>query len=233
MLTEKANVTTGDTAVQVAARERFLAGGFYDPIRDAIAQAALTPTNGCIVEPGSGTGFYLANALQKQSQRIGIGLDTSKYALRRAARSHENTAAVLADAWKRMPLADNCVAAILNVFAPRNGDEIARVLHPDGHLVVVTPEAPHLGELVKDLDLLTVDPSKSQRLERTLGQRFRLTDTRRIDYQIHLSTEYIEALVLMGPSARHLDKHHLQSALSARAQSRKVTVSVTVTTWKT
>lgn len=233
LLSRNANVTTSDNAVQVAARELFLNAGFYDPVREAIAKAAHTPAAGCLVEPGCGTGFYLAGVLEKQPLRLGIGLDTSKYALRRAARSHQRAAAVLADAWKRMPLADNCAAVVLNVFAPRNGAEIARVLRADGHLVVVTPEAPHLGELVTELDLLTVDPSKPQRLEQTLGKWFRLTDTKRIDYQIHLSTEYIEALVLMGPSARHLDKDHLHSILSAEGHSRTVTVSVTVTTWKT
>lgn len=233
LLTGKENLTTGDNADQVAAREMFLGAGFYAPVQTAVAQAARTNAPGCLVEPGCGTGYYLAAALDVQPERVGIGLDTSKYALRRAARSHPQSAAILADAWGQLPMPDHSAATVLNVFAPRNGADLARVLHPEGHLVVITPERHHLVELVEQLGLLTVDPTKSQRLERTLGDWFQLADTKLIEYRIDLPTEYIEALALMGPSARHLDKDHLRLTLSEQGLVQSVTVAVTATTWKT
>ena len=37
---------------------------------------------------------------------VGLALDVSKPALRRAARAHPRAAAALADTWQRLPLAD-------------------------------------------------------------------------------------------------------------------------------
>ena len=62
----------------------------------------------------------------------GLALDVSKPALRRAARAHPRAAAVGCDAWGPLPLRDGVADAVLNVFAPRNAAEIARVLRPDG-----------------------------------------------------------------------------------------------------
>ena len=96
--------------------------------------------------------------------RSGVVLDSSPYAARRAARAHPRAMAVVADTWARLPVRDGAVDRVLVVFAPRNGPEIARVLDPDGRLVVVTPAADHLGELVGPLGLLRVDPDKAARL---------------------------------------------------------------------
>ena len=68
---------------------------------------------------------------------------------------------------------DGAVDRVLVVFAPRNGPEIARVLRPDGRLVVVTPAADHLGELVGPLGLLRVDPDKADRLAASLEPHLR------------------------------------------------------------
>src|SRR5699024_653891 len=147
---------------QVAAREAFLSTGAFDPLMEAVARAAGTDAPGVILEPGCGTGHYLAAALEADETREGVGLDTSKYALRRASRKavrgieQGRLAGVLADAWIRLPVRDGAAAAVLNVFAPRSPGEIARVLHPGGTLVVLTPREDHLCELVDALALLSV-----------------------------------------------------------------------------
>src|SRR3954466_5497458 len=128
----------GDTAEMVADRAAFLAAGHYDVVADALA-AETPPTRGLLLDAGTGTGFYLARVLTDRPYALGLGLDVSKPALRRAARAHPRAAAVLADLWRPLPVADGSAAVILNVFAPRNGPEFHRVLAPDGRLLVVTP----------------------------------------------------------------------------------------------
>ena len=78
--------------------------------------------------------------------------------------------AVVADSWARLPVLDAALDRVLVVFAPRNGPEIARVLRPGGLLVVVTPAADHLAELVGPLGLLRVDPRKAERTATTWGR---------------------------------------------------------------
>src|SRR5205085_2362216 len=77
-----------------------------------------------------------------------------------AARAHPRALAVVADAWRRLPVRNGVLDRVLVTFAPRNGPETARVLRPDGRLVVVTPAPDHLRELVGALGLLRVDPDK-------------------------------------------------------------------------
>ena len=127
-----------------------------------------------VVDAGAGTGRYLGAVLAALPDAVGLALDVSKPALRRAARAHPRAAAALADTWQRLPLADASTAVLLNVFAPRNGAEFHRVLDPAGALLVVTPDTDHLAELVDVLDLLRVDPDKADRVADSLGGHFTL-----------------------------------------------------------
>jgi 23S rRNA (guanine745-N1)-methyltransferase len=56
---------------------------------------------------------------------------------------------------------------VLNVFAPRDGAELRRILRPSGSLLVVTPGPDHLRELIGPLGLLSVDERKAERLAGT------------------------------------------------------------------
>lgn len=240
LLAPGANTTTGDTADQVAAREAFLSTGAYEPLMAAVAHAAGTDAPGVVVEPGCGTGHYLAAALDADGTREGIGLDTSKYALRRTARrsvrraagTSGRLAAGLADAWTGLPVQDGAAAAVLNVFAPRNPDEIARILHPRGPLVVLTPRQDHLRELVESLALLSVDPEKPQRTVDRLSAAFSAERTDELRYEVALEREDALRLVAMGPSARHQDPAALAAAVDRLPVPIRATVSATVTRWR-
>jgi 23S rRNA (guanine745-N1)-methyltransferase len=96
----------GDSAAMVADRAAFLAAGHYDFIADAAGRAAARRTR-LVVDAGAGTGYYLARVLDARPARR-LGLDVAKPALRRAARAHPRAAAVLADLWRPLPLADGC-----------------------------------------------------------------------------------------------------------------------------
>jgi 23S rRNA (guanine745-N1)-methyltransferase len=243
LLAPGSNTTTGDTADQIAAREDFLDSGVYDPLMAAVATASLTDAPGVFIEPGCGTGHYLAAALAADPSREGIGLDTSKYALRRCAKrtvpgsepgagTRQRIAAVLADAWQRLPIRDGAAAAVLNVFAPRNAEEIARVLDPQGALVVLTPRQDHLRELVGTLDMLSVDPEKEQRTADQLGTRFEAERTDEVVYSIGLGHNEVLRLVGMGPSARHLDAAALAATVDALPERIEVQVAANVTRWR-
>ncbi|MFC0625251.1 putative RNA methyltransferase [Kribbella deserti] len=112
----------GDTADMVAARTAFLAEGHYAPIRDALATLTSTASarsvNRPIVEIGAGTAYYLAGAVESVPGVVGVALDVSRYAARRAAKAHERIGAVVADAWRELPLLDDSAQVLLNV-SPR------------------------------------------------------------------------------------------------------------------
>jgi len=186
----------GDSAAMVAAREAFLGAGHFSVIAEAVRTAA-SKGDGCVIEVGAGTGYYLDRA---RGSRVGIALDSSRFAARRAARV--GLGAVVCDAWRPWPVRDGVAAAVLCVFAPRNVVEMRRVLAPGGVIVVVTPTPRHLAELVEPLGLVRVDERKPERLLATLGEPAR---EREIEAELELSREDVAALIGMGPSAHHVD----------------------------
>lgn len=179
-----------------------------------------------MVDAGAGTGRYLGAVLAALPDAVGLALDVSKPALRRAARAHPRAAAALADTWQRLPLADASAAVLLNVFAPRNGPEFHRVLDPAGTLLVVTPAADHLTELVDALDLLRVDPDKADRVAASLGGHFTPVSSTVHRAELTLTRTEVATLVGMGPSAWHTDPGALAARLAALPEPVRVTVAV-------
>jgi len=219
----------GDTAAMVAARSDFLAAGAYLPIRDALTAA--TTTDGLVVEVGAGTAYYLAGVVDASPGRSGLALDVSRYAARRAAKAHPRIGAVVCDAWRELPLQDGAAQVLLNVFAPRNANEMARVLAPGGTLLVVTPNPRHLAELVGVLGLVRVDDSKERRLAETLAGRFTRVGDQTVDHLMSLDHKAIGDLVRMGPSAWHTDPAVLTTRIAELPDATEVTLSVTLSTW--
>lgn len=232
LLPGDAHPGAGDTLAMVQARERFLASGWYRPVAGAIIDAAGSSGDGCVVDVGAGTGYYLAGALDASPDRVGIALDRSKYAVRRAARAHPRGGAVACDAWRGLPVREDAASLLLNVFAPRNGAEFRRVLRDGGVLVVVTPTARHLSELVAELDLLTVDAAKDDRVAASLEPYFGLDERRVHEETLRLSRAEVRALVAMGPSAHHVEPDELDRRVAELPEPMAVTLSVAVSAYR-
>lgn len=229
LLTGDAQGGTADTAEMVAAREAFLAAGHFRFIAEEVAaRAAGARPGACAVDLGAGTGYHLAAVLDRLPGQVGLALDLSRYALRRAARAHPRMAAVRCDVWRRLPLQDGCASVVLNVFAPRQAAEIRRVLRPGGLLIVVTPTAHHLTELVGPLGLLTVDPRKEQRLAEQLEPLLTRVEQATAEQTLTLTHADVRAAVGMGPSAWHTDPQSLAGRVAALPEPSTVTASVTI-----
>jgi 23S rRNA (guanine745-N1)-methyltransferase len=227
---------SGDSAEMVADRAAFLSAGHFAGVTAALTAAVTedgdSPPPRTLLDLGGGTGHHLAALLDAVPEAVGVVLDSSRYAARRAARAHPRALAVVGDAWQRLPVRDGVVDRAVVVFAPRNGPEIARVLRPHGRLVVVTPGPEHLGELVGPLGLLRVDPDKPARLAATLEPHLRRVSTTRHREVLALTRSDVRALVGMGPHARHLDQAVVAGLVGALPEPVAVTVSVDVTVYR-
>jgi 23S rRNA (guanine745-N1)-methyltransferase len=226
LLVGKGTAFESDTAEMVAARTAFLDAGHYRPLADALAQATAPALQGpapAVLDSGTGTGHYLraildhldsSGAPDSREGLAAVGLDISKFALRRAARLNPEAINLVGDVWQPLPLPDAAVDVLTVVFAPRNAAEFARVLKPSGRLIVVTPRAGHLGEVASQAGLLAIDPAKDERLAEALAGRFSSLSTRDIDVDLSLSPEDVANLALMGPAGHHTDRASLTEKLA-------------------
>ncbi len=215
----------GDTPEMISARQALLAAGHFRVLTEALVDAVGDHPPGLAVDVGTGTGHHLAALLAARPHDVGLAVDVSKPALRRAARAHPRIGAIRADVWRGLPVAGAAAGAVVNVFAPRSGAELHRILRPDGTLVVVTPAPRHLAELVAALDLVRVDPAKSERLSATLSPWFVHDGEQRYSWPLRLSAAEARAVVAMGPSAWHTDPGRLAEAVT-------VTAAIDVSRWR-
>ncbi|MDO4783556.1 MAG: methyltransferase domain-containing protein [Propionibacteriaceae bacterium] len=215
-LSQKAAPPNADTPAMVAARQRFLAGGHFGPLAQALASRLRRSRR--ILDVGAGCGYYLAAALDANPEAVGLATDVSPAACRAACRAHGRAAAIVADTWAGLPLRPGSVDALLCVFAPRNPDEFWRVLSPGGLLVVATPTGDHLAELRRDLGLLGIDPDKTAELKKRLAA-FTPVGRHPLRWTMALSPQEVTDAIAMGPNAFHQDAASLTVGLPGTTQA--------------
>ncbi len=144
--------TPGDDKAMTAARSAFLNKGYYEFLRDALCDIALTYTRHApaVLDVGCGEGYYTA-ALYETLTAAGkmprmAGIDISKDMARRAAKQVKQAEIAVASAY-HLPLADKTVDLLLDCFSPLAEEEFRRVMKPGGHFLYVVPAAEHLWEM--------------------------------------------------------------------------------------
>lgn len=230
---------SGDDAQMIADRETFLSGGHFAPfveavtehVQDVVDQAGLSDDAQPVVcEIGAGTGYYLSHTLDSVAGSRGIGIDVSVHAAKRLAKCHPRVGAVIADAWARLPIADNSVDAITVIFAPRNAAEFARILKLKGQVIVLTADTGHLAELREPLGIIDVEAGKVDRMiEQAAGHLKPVGESDLVEFEMLLDQKSIASQIGMSPSARHIKPEALAERIAALPEQMKVTARAKIT----
>ncbi|WP_306893603.1 methyltransferase domain-containing protein [Agromyces albus] len=218
LLPPRAPRTIGDDRPMLEARRRLLESGAYDPVADAIVHSAEhavadeteprsadTPERPLrMVDLGCGTGQYAQRLAARFPDSVLLLADRSPDAVRMSVRAIPAASGVVLDLWRPLPIRDAIADIAINVFAPRNPVEFARIVRPGGRLIVVVPTPEHLVELRRLGLVLDVPAGKSERVRAQLEPvGFRLADHSTVEYGISADAETRALLVGMGPSAHH------------------------------
>ena len=146
LLLSKTNA--GDDKVMVDARYNFLAKDYYLPLAKSIINilSKYIQKDSLILDGGCGTGYY--DSVIKNNYPNMIGYDISKDAITKAAKLNKDLLYFVASS-NDIPLSNNSIDCILNIFTPTFETEVTRLLKDNGILIIVTPKDNHLIELKK------------------------------------------------------------------------------------
>jgi len=215
---KKLAVTVGDSSEMLQARRRFLDIGHYAKLSQAInhqvtsllADHFMQSKQATILEAGCGEGYYLGQ-LQAHLQNSApaaeccfLGMDVSKTAVRYAAQKVKNGRFFVANINTLIPVADQTVNVLLNIFAPRNPVEFERVLGENGRLLIIIPQPTHLQSIRKRFNLLQIENDKQESVINRLTPLFKLDTITTVDDLITLTQKSLTDLLRMTPNVHHL-----------------------------
>ncbi len=182
----------GDNREMIEARTRFLGGGHYAPLRDALCKT-VKRKGGVFVDAGCGEGYY-TEALCKGFSKT-VGFDLSKDALKTAAKRVKDAEFAVASVYK-LPFPDRGADLVSCIFAPLALAEFTRILKGGGHLLLAIPDKEHLFALK---EILYDTPYKNEVADTAL-RGFTLISDEGLSFPLRLeSREAIEDLFKMTP----------------------------------
>ena len=207
-------------------RQLVLENGFYDHILTSLSEC-LSPLDhpANILDIGCGEGYYSRSLQERYPDHSFYAFDLSKESIQLAAKSDQE--------WKvkwfvgdlaRLPLLDQSMDLLLDIFSPANYQEFKRVLAPDGRLIKVIPTATHLQEIrqkVKD-HLDQVDYSNEQIIQH-FSDHFTIENTIHCQERFELTPALREALLSMTPLLFHVDPSQIDWT-----NLTQVTISATI-----
>ena len=200
LVQNKRSLNPGDTREQVLARRRFLEGGFYEPISNALNELAKDCV-GPVLDAGCGEGYYSARLAKTMGAEL-VGLDISKEAVRCAAGSYKEGLWLCASA-ARLPVKDHSVGLITSLFAMTDAAEFHRALMPGGHFIRVIAAPDHLLGL-KSVIYDRVIHKEKEGMTDLPG--FALVKTVPVSFEFDLEGQQVQDLLYMTPHVYRIGK---------------------------
>ena len=201
----------GDSKEMVRARSSFLDQGYYSPFADKLVETVKSLPHEAVVDAGCGEGYYSVRIAKEAGSGL-FGFDLSRAAVikaaKRACAAHADASFFVGGIFD-LPIKDESVDVVLNLFAPCAHEEFLRVLKPEGHLIMGIAGENHLLGLKSALysEVYLNNPEKLTDIE-----GFTRIKTDRVSYKTVIEgKEQIENLFSMTPyywksSRRDADK---------------------------
>lgn len=203
---QKHSAAPGDSREQVVARRAFLSRGFYQPIADALVQAALNnEAKGPILDIGCGEGYYSARLAEAMHCDL-IGIDISKEAVRCAAAAYKAHTWLCATA-SHLPIPDSSVGTVTSLFCLTCPEEFHRCLISGGTYIQIIAAEDHLR------GLKSIIYPKLLEKEKEITPKFpgfSLISSDSIQFTFTVEGEQVQQLLSMTPHAHRITKDGAQ-----------------------
>lgn len=192
-------------------RKIILDAGFYDHILEEINRIVQESQAQTLLDVGCGEGYYSRQLQERFPEKDFYAFDLSKHSIQLAAKSEPN--------WQvkwfvgdlaHLPIQDQSMDFLLDIFSPANYSEFARVLKKEGILVKVVPTSQHLvqvRELVQE-QLQKKDYHNDTILDH-FQQHCQLLSSQTLSKTHVLNPEQKKALLAMTPLLFHVDQKQI------------------------
>ena len=145
------NSKAGDSKEMINARTEFFKSGAYYEISNKICCLAAEFKPKIVVDAGCGEGYYTQNIARSDTSSTVIGVDMSKFGCEHGAKSAKqngvhNVIYAVGSIFD-LPVADESVDLIVNMFAPVAAEEFSRALKENGYFIVASAGVDHLDGL--------------------------------------------------------------------------------------
>ena len=226
LVQQKSSLNPGDNKEMVAARRRFLEGGYFEPIADKLVEYArgLAIENPRVLDAGCGEGYYLKALHKAMPSAEMAGIDISKWAIKAAAKSQKKISWAVASN-KQLPFAGNSLDLILCLFGFPFWESFRSSLGEGGYVLLVDPAPEHLWELreriyekVKTNDLTSIDGA--------LEAGFHLVKEETVSFSITLEgNAAIQDLLAMTPHGYRIKAEAKETIAGLKRLTTKVSVA--------
>ena len=190
-------------------RQQILEAGFYQAILEVVSDLLSNSKNAkTILDIGCGEGFYSRKLQESHSEKTFYAFDISKDSVQIAAKSEPNRAVnwFVGDL-AHLPIKDDSMDILLDIFSPANYGEFRRVLSKDGILIKVIPTENHLKEIRQKVqDQLTNKDYSNQDIKNHFQEHFTILSSQTASLTKTITTEQLQALLSMTPLLFHIDQ---------------------------
>ena len=221
--------TGGDDKKLVRSRTEFLNLGYYQPISDKICEILKDmSTDSCIVDAGCGEGYYSNNMARITGASV-YGFDLSKEAIISASKSAKrqglNNAHFFVGGIYDLPVCNESVNAVTNIFAPCSESEFTRILKDDGILLIVASGKNHLYGLKEAIyDTVHLNDERAD-----MPKNMTFVEKHNVSYTIKLeNATAIQNLFSMTPYIYRTSTKDMQKLLALTELETEIDVDIMV-----
>ena len=190
-------------------RQQILEAGFYQAILEVVSDLLSNSKNAkTILDIGCGEGFYSRKLQETHSEKTFYAFDISKDSVQIAAKSEPNwTVNWFVGDLARLPIKDDSMDILLDIFSPANYGEFRRVLSKDGILIKVIPTENHLKEIRQKVqDQLTNKDYSNQDIKNHFQEHFTILSSQTASLTKTITADQLQALLSMTPLLFHIDQ---------------------------
>lgn len=222
----KRSNNSGDNKIMVNSRKDFLSQGYYNILIKEVLDEFINKKHINYLDIGCGEGYFTDN-FKKLNNKLNIyAIDISKEAIKKASKLNKKINWIVGSV-NNLPIKDNSIDILTQIFAPHNVTEYTRVLKDDGLIITVTPAKNHLYE-IKELMYENVYLNSEKIIE---DKKIKLVKEKTVNSILNITNNTdIVNLLKMTPYYYTTSKSNIEKVLNLKKLD--VTSSFTIRIYK-